>query len=219
MVNPEFAAVLFLSLIHFAFASEWPELSPVPAPESGDTASLALAPSPVGSPDFSPLPASPPSPVAPSPSDLSPNGSPTSSPSPAPGESDINRINVPGEEDKEFGGGMRGGKKAGIVTAVVTVACSVWFARRVDSEISVWLFGEEGGTVNRRWAILSSFIYHELFASYDYLSRSLAACFHLSPEQSEVLVPFCLVVTAAFNLFAMFMVIRASLWLVRVFVF
>ncbi|GKV01200.1 hypothetical protein SLEP1_g13772 [Rubroshorea leprosula] len=113
MAKLGFTAVLFLLLIHFAFASETPELSPVPAPESGDT------PSPFGSPDISPLPASPPSPVAPSPSDLSPNGSPTSSPSPAPGVSDINHINVPvEEEDKESDGGMSGGKKAGIVVGV-----------------------------------------------------------------------------------------------------
>ncbi|GLT56773.1 hypothetical protein SLA2020_297920 [Shorea laevis] len=131
MAKLGFTAVLFLLLIHFAFASEAPELSPAPAPESGDTPSLALPPSPFGSPDFSPLPASPPSPVAPSPTDLSPTESPTSSPSPAPGESDINHVNVPVEEDKKSDGGMSGGKKAGIVIGVVAAACLVGIAGMV----------------------------------------------------------------------------------------
>ncbi|KAL4302678.1 hypothetical protein GQ457_10G010900 [Hibiscus cannabinus] len=122
---------LFL-LLQLSFAAD----SPAPPPSLGGDLPPHLAPTPVmeypdSPPAISPSSdASPPAPLAPSPSDLG-EGSPLppTSPSPSPDEaSDINHSNIDadvGKENTGGGEGMSGGKKAGIVVAVVVAACLV----------------------------------------------------------------------------------------------
>ncbi|KAE8680505.1 Disulfide isomerase L-2 isoform 1 [Hibiscus syriacus] len=123
-----FLILVFFFVVDLSFAA----YSPAPAPSLGDDSSPQLAPTPVnGSPDSAPsispvMAASPPAPFA---SDLAPGNSPASSLAPSPNDaSDINNgdINAEGSEEKAGGdGGMSGGKKAGVVIAVVGAACLV----------------------------------------------------------------------------------------------
>ncbi|XVE79749.1 hypothetical protein DITRI_Ditri14bG0081600 [Diplodiscus trichospermus] len=136
-----FLAIALFLVLELTFAAESPAPapslgadSPPPAPSLGVDSPPQLAPTPyAGSPDSSPSisPVAAASPPAPFPSDLEQGKSPSSSPAPSPtGESDVNHSNINADKSEEMTGnkgGMSGGRKAGIVVAVVVAACLVGF--------------------------------------------------------------------------------------------
>lgn len=122
--------IVLLSLlsVRLSLSSDPPLTAPSPAPEHGGDSLSAPSPSP----EFNSPPAPPPDDLvefrANSPSTGSPSPSPSAeSPSPAyKGEMSADAEEEEGEKG-EGSGGMKGGKKAGIVFGVAAAACVVGF--------------------------------------------------------------------------------------------